>query len=571
MSETGTALRWAVIRRPPAWVNDGSMHQFLRLLACLLIALAGAGSVAGASGVTGRGAGSGAGSGAGLGHAGTPADVVDVRLQEAAVVTDSPHVTRVGRDVMIAAPGTYRLSGRLYGGRLVVASRVQGSVTLLLDGLSVYAATGPALVVEAAERVVLHLAAGSYNNFFDGLERLAGEPGSALHSEAPLTVAGEGHLLVMARLKHGVSSEGRLRIDGGVVTVSAADDGVRGKDLSVNGGDVLVFSANDALKATGDSAGSGVVELNGGRVDLVAQGDGVQAERVLVVRGGVIDVLAGGGHTVTPGEASTKGLKADEKLVIKGGTIRVDSSDDAVHSDGRVRIHGGHLTLATGDDAVHADVSLVVTGGWVEVTASWEGLEAPLVRVEGGTVLVVADDDALNAAGEPPPEELLIHVSGGRVVLNAGSDAMDSNGGVMVTGGTVVLNGPNTFFKPAIDRHLWFPVLLGGGTVVAAGTLVVGQEAGIDPRSTQAVLYMNLHLPVAEGAVLTIRSGGGDVATFRAPQTTWRVSFTSPAIEAGAEYELWLGGTPVGVEAVGGVFEPAGVAGAEFARLFRAR
>jgi len=345
------------------------------------------------------------------------------------------------------------------------------------------------------------------------LERLDGEPGAAVFSAAPLTIEGEGHLLVMARLKHGVASEGDLSVTGGVLTVNAADDGVRGENLSVHGGDLLVFAANDALKSTGEAEGSGVVALNGGVVDLVAVGDGVQAERVLVVRGGHVSVLSGGGHTVVPTDASTKGLKADVEIVVEGGTVVVDASDDAVQSDGDIRILGGHLTLATGDDAVHADGSLLVADGWVEVVASREGLEAPSVTI---------------------------------------------------TGGTVVLNGPFTFAKPAIDRHLLHSVLLDGATIVAAGSLVLGRATGVDPLSTQAVVYLDFNWLVAEGTLITLRGEQGDVASFRAPQTLGRMSFTAPFIRAGEKYGVWLGGEPLGEELLGGVFVPAGARGAEF-------
>lgn len=241
-----------------------------------------------------------------------------VRFAYGAVEADSPAVHVVGRVVTLTAPGTYHLSGRLGNGRLVVSTQAEGPVTLVLDGLSVYAATGPALVVEAADEVVLHLASGSYNSFFDGAERLPGEEGSAVFSEAPLTIGGPGHLLVMAGLKHGVTSEGLLRVNGGVLTVQAADDGLRGENLVVTGGDLLVFSANDALKATGEAPGLGEVRVAGGAIDLIAQGDGVQAERRLVVSGGLVEVLAGGGHEVAPNDDSTKGLKADVEVVIEG-------------------------------------------------------------------------------------------------------------------------------------------------------------------------------------------------------------------------------------------------------------
>jgi len=500
----------------------------------------------------------------------TPAEVVSVRFEVASVSADSPGVTVADRVVTLSAPGAYSLTGELRAGRVVVDSAEPGTVTLILDGVSVYAATGPALVVRRADDVVLHVADGSFNNLFDGRERLDGEAGAAVFSEAPLTIEGAGHLLVMVRLKHGVASEGDLTVTGGVLTVNAADDGVRGENLSVNGGDLLVFAANDALKSTGEAEGRGVVALNGGALDLVSGGDGVQAERVLVVRGGHVSVLSGGGHRVVPPDDSTKGLKADVELVVEGGTVVVDASDDAVHSDGDIRILGGHLTLFTGDDAVHADGSLLVADGWVEVVASWEGLEAPTVTIAGGTVLVWADDDGLNAAGDGPSDELLLTVSGGFVVVGAGSDPVDSNGAVHLTGGTVVLNGPFALWKPAIDRHMGHAVLLDGATVVTAGSLVLGRADAVDERSSQAVVYVDLDWLLPAGTLVTLVGEDGPVATFAAEQSLARVSFSAPSVRAGQSFELWLGGEPVGEQQLGGVFVPAGVTGAEFSREIEA-
>lgn len=279
--------------------------------------------------------------------------------------------------------------------------------------------------------------AGSFNNLFDGWQRLPGEAGAALYAAAPLTSGGEGHLLVMARLKHGVAGDSAVVVNGGVLTVVAADDGVRGEDLIVNGGELLVFAANDALKSTGEAEGTGLVALIGGSVDLVAQGDGVQAERRLEVHGGAVRVVAGGGHTLPPGEASTKGLKAGVELLVAGGAVVVDASDDAVHSDADLLISGGQLTLATGDDAVHAD----------------------------------------------------------------------------------------------------------GALLVAGGSLVHGRDASVHAASTQGVVYLDLA----------------------------RMSFTSPAVVVGEYYDVWLGGTAVGVELAGGVFQPAGAVGGESLGSFRAR
>lgn len=71
-------------------------------------------------------------------------------------------------------------------------------------------------------------------------------------------------------------------------------------------------------------------------------------------------MTANGGHTtaLTDDSASCKGFKAGKTLTVTGGTLTVDSADDALHANTDVTISGGTLTLATGDDGVHADNDL---------------------------------------------------------------------------------------------------------------------------------------------------------------------------------------------------------------------
>src|SRR5690606_17630839 len=259
----------------------------------------------------------------------------------------APAVTRSDRAVTITAPGTYRLRGLLDGAALVVDSRVPGAVRLVLDGVRVQPAAGPALEVRAADAVLLELAPGSFNSLLAPDHDGAASP--AVRSAAPLRLRGGGHLLAMARRGHGLESAARLAFEGGVVTLIAGRDGARAASLDVHAGDVTVFAAESALHATA-TVGAGDVGLHGGRLDLVAGGDGVRA------------------------------------------------ADDALHAREALRVAGCRLTLASGDDALHADLDREVAGGEVRVLAAGEGLEAPRLTVSGGTLVVEARDDALNAA-----------------------------------------------------------------------------------------------------------------------------------------------------------------------------
>jgi hypothetical protein len=44
--------------------------------------------------------------------------------------------------------------------------------------------------------------------------------------------------------------------------------------------------------------------------------------------------------------ASAKGLKSGKALLIQGGDLTIDSSDDSLHSTGQIQIQTGQLTIS---------------------------------------------------------------------------------------------------------------------------------------------------------------------------------------------------------------------------------
>ena len=91
-----------------------------------------------------------------------------------------------------------------------------------------------------------------------------------------------------------------------------------------------------------------------------------------------------GEFNATDTAESTKGLKAGVDLTITGGSIQVDSLDDALHSDDSMTIAGGSLMLATGDDGLHSESSLTIQGGELTVTKSYVGSKALISSSKAG-------------------------------------------------------------------------------------------------------------------------------------------------------------------------------------------
>lgn len=527
---------------------------------------------------TGSSVGNGALSGLGGGGAGTL-----IRLDDGGSTVSGTGASVSGERITIRQGGTYTVTGTLSQGQIYVEAGGSDTVTLRLAGMELKNATDAALHIENAGSAVLLLEQGTENLLQSGTAPAEGAlgaaadenaSGGAVYARDDLTVTGEGSLTVLGYLNNGIHTTNDLLIQGGSLTVEAVNNGVKGKDsLTVAGGSLSVTAGGDGLKSD-DTAGetTGWILLSGGELTVQSGGDAVQAETALTVTGGSLDLFSGGGsagvrHSADRGwgqpdsgwdlesesETSTKGLKSGTETFISGGTIAVDSRDDAIHSNGSVRVTGGSITAASGDDGIHADLSLVIEDGEITVTGSYEGLEANQIDLLGGTVTVNATDDGINAyggknqmgwggSGKTTAETPNLRIAGGTITVNADGDGLDSNGNLSVEGGVTIVNGPVNGANGALDcgTENGGRCAVSGGTILALGSSGMAETFG--ETSGQYSFLHNFGAAFAAGDEITVSDSQGNVI-FRhtAVKSGSSVVFSSPELAAGGTYTLRAG------------------------------
>ncbi|TEB15853.1 hypothetical protein Psfp_01796 [Pelotomaculum sp. FP] len=517
-----------------------------------------------------------------------PATATNITLQGSSIEVEGSGAASEGSKLTITAAGTYVLSGALTDGQIVVDAKKDDLVRLVLNGTSISCSDNAAIYAKQAKKTILTLAEGSSNTVQDGtaytLAEGEDEPDAAIFSQDDLTINGSGSLTVNGQFKHGIATKDDLVITGGSINVTAAGDGLRGRDsIAVNGGAFTVEAGSDGFQANNDEdADKGWISLDGGVFNITAGSDGIQADTLLQVTDGKVTLTTGGDSvnassgangngnprpewgkretaaadtTAEEDTGSAKGLKAGAGILISGGIIAIDSSDDAIHSNGEIVIKAGELVISSGDDGIHADSALAVDGGNIRISQSYEGLESAAITINGGTVRLTAKDDGLNAAGGTDGSSLggrpgensfrtggsyFIRITGGYISIDAGGDGIDANGSLYFNGGTVLVSGPTNNGNGPMDYDGDCEVT--GGTLAIAGSSGMAQAPGEPSSQNSITVYYTKTQEAGTLAALTDESGK-TILAFAPAKAYQSIVISTPELEQGKTYTLISGGT----------------------------
>ncbi len=436
-----------------------------------------------------------------------------------------------GSTVTITGSGTYRISGTLSDGQIIVDIDDDDTTVLLLQGASVTNQSDAALYVKNSHGLLIYLQEGTVNSFTSGEETAINAwasdsfaTGGAVMLSDDAVISGSGALEVYGYINNGIHCSNDLSIESGIINVTAVNNGIKGKDsLTVNGGTITVNSGGDGLKSDDETDEStGILTVNGGTVEITS---------------------------------CDEGIKATTRIVLAGGEISMNCSDDGVNCDGDILINGSAMMIECADDGVHADGSVTIESGTVTVTGSTEGVEGKNVTVNGGMVSITASDDGFNCTngggsqfgwrpggGYNSGDLPCLTINGGTVYVNAQGDGLDSNGDLIINGGYVVVDGPSGNGNGSLDSG----TESGGTITVNGGTLLsIGSTGMVEvPEDTSSQITFAYNANFSAGTAIRILDSSGNVLIeHTAVKSGGNIIFSSPELEMNGGYVLQVGGS----------------------------
>ena len=522
---------------------------------------------------------------------------VTIKLNGTTATASSNSVKISGSTVTITEEATYVISGTLSDGMIVVNAPETAKLQLVFNGINITKSTSAALYIIEADKVFVTLAEGTENILANGGTFTAIDENNidgAVYSKQDLTFNGTGSLKVTSPAGHGIVCKDDLVFTGGTYTVNSASHGLDANDsVRIANASFEIDAGKDVIHCENtDDTSKGFIYIASGTINGEAEGDGIAASAYLQIEGGNFDLLVGGGAengskassgnyggfmggghggmrpggnhgpttTTTTDTVSMKGLKAANSILISGGTFKIDSADDSIHSDVSVTINGGTFEIASGDDAVHAEETLTVTAGKFNITESYEGLEALNIKVMGGDIKLVASDDGLNAAGGTDSSGTTggrdgmfgggkggmgggmssgngsIVISGGNLYVNASGDGLDANGTLEISGGYTVVVGPTQGDTATLDYDK--SAVITGGTFIGTGAASMAQTFS---DSEQGVFAVSVGSQSA-GTNITLKDKNGNTIISYAPELSFAVVIiSSPDMVSGEIYTITVG------------------------------
>lgn len=449
--------------------------------------------------------------------------------------------------IKISESGVYTVSGTLSDGMIYVES--EDVVKLILKNAEIKNDNGPAIISES-EKLIIKSEENSRNTLKDSKEynfsREFEDPEkhtSAIYSKGTLIFTGKGALDIKSKHNDAVTSEETLNLRESNITIDAEDAGLVGaKGITLNNLNLNITSEKDCIK-TGSYENASISVNNSNLYLSSEKNDGIQAESLLFINGGNLDITTGGDINADS-ELSSKGIKAGE-LKLTDADITISSTDHAVKSDGVAELSGGSLTLSSSmGKGITAEGELTINETSINVSDAEEGIESKSVlTIKNGNISIRSRDDGINTGGEENSGDHSLNINGGSVFINSDGDGIDSNGSINIMSGSVIIFGSERDDNSALDcGDNGGKINITGGNVIALGS------AGMVKAPEGGYLFSRVLNAKKDDVVTVVNANNAEIFSVTSPKTAQSVIFSDNTAAEG--YKILLNGKEIALSEI---------------------
>ena len=369
----------------------------------------------------------------------------------------------------------------------------------------------------------------------------------AIHTTGDITFAG-GSVTIDAG-DDGVHSDSNIYIQGGTILIEDCYEGIEALNIDVSGGDVTVYPQDDGLNANGGSGdmfgGGGMGGMGGpggghgggpgGGYGGGQTGDGQSSDSGSGEQMGGMGGPAGGHGGRPGGDQSGDSGSGEQMSGMPDGEM--PARPDAESADGEMPTRPD-MGSTDGEMPTPPDMGSTRDGQMPPDMGSTESGQMPSDMNSG--------QDNAQTTADTSGSESYIKISGGTITIinETGNDAdgLDSNGDILISGGTVYISLVGTGSNNAVDygSESGGVAEISGGTIIACGASSMAEA--FDTSSTQASILYNTSATVEAGTTLAIEDADGNVLiSWDVPCSFSSALISCPEMQVGGTYTVVFG------------------------------
>ena len=155
-------------------------------------------------------------------------------------------------------------------------------------------------------------------------------------------------------------------------------------------------------------------------------------------------------------------LRAKNIVTFSNGNFNIKSGDDAVKTrsekNGNIVVENASISINSGDKGFNSDNKILITGGEISIDSFGECISGKNVDILGGKLNLTAKDDAINSTDSNQNKkdnqiDVYTRIANCELNINAGMDGIDSNGDLYLDSGKIFINGAENNNERIIDYN----------------------------------------------------------------------------------------------------------------------